>query len=297
MDDKTNYKSGYVSIVGKPNVGKSTLINYLMGRKISIVTRKPQTTRNAITGVYTSMAGQIIFIDTPGIYPPKNALGELIVKAAYDSVKSVDIIYFVANPVFPDSEDIAIINVLKELGKSVFLVINKIDTIVKEKSLSIISKFTEIYNFKNVFLIAAINGDGVNSLLDSTLAVLPYGPKYYPDDYLTDMFERTYVQELIREKVMELTHDELPHAVTVEVMRWKEKKKGFISINANIYVEKDSQKGIIIGKGGGLIKEVGVRARKECESMLNARVFMDLFVKVKKDWRKSTKALKELGFY
>ncbi|MCI4625737.1 MAG: GTPase Era [Candidatus Magnetoovum sp. WYHC-5] len=290
------YHSGYVSIIGKPNVGKSTLLNRLIGQTLSIVTDKPQTTRNTIMGVQSSDTGQIIFMDTPGIYSPKDALGDIIVKAAVNSLGNVDIVYFMVNPVKPDKHDLSIIDILRNAGKHIFLVINKIDRVKHETLLSVIATYSQIYDFQSVLLISAKNGDGVYDLINKTMELLPVGPKYYPEDFLTDRLERLLVEDIIRGKIMELTSAELPHAVSVEITRWIEKRNGLIFISANIYIEKESQKGIIIGKKGQLIKAVGIRARQECEHILNTRVYVELFVKVKKNWRKDINALRELGF-
>lgn len=290
------FKSGYVSLTGRPNVGKSTLLNTILGEKVAIVTPKPQTTRNRIIGIKTLPNAQIVFIDTPGIHKPRHRLGEVMMKEAWESVKAVDLILFMVKPEVPISGDRRIIEILRGLNKPIFLVINKIDTIKKPQLLPIIDAYTKLYHFKEIMPVSALTGDGIEQLLKAIVDYLPYGLKYYPDDLFTDQMERFMVSEIIREKIIEQTGDEIPYSVAVDVTDWKEREDGIIFIRANIYVERDGQKGIIIGKGGARLKAIGTRARVEIESLLGLKVFLEMWVKVKKDWRSNERILKDLGF-
>jgi GTP-binding protein Era len=297
--DKTaaGFRSGFVAIMGKPNVGKSTLLNTITGQKIAIVTSRPQTTRNRIMGVKNVPNGQIVLFDTPGIHSPLHTLGRFILKASMDTVSEVELIYLVVNPSPPDEDDISVMNMLKDTKKTFFLVVNKTD-MVKDKPalLTVIDAYRRFMDFAEIIPVSAKQGDGVDKLINETLYYLPEGPKYYPDDVVTDVFERFMAAEIIREKLMDYTHDEIPHAIAVDIVRWEEKKSGLISISANIFVEKPTQKGIIIGKNGRTLKAAGTKARKEIEDLVGARVYLDLFIKVKKNWRKDLSALSELGF-
>ncbi|MBF0329200.1 MAG: GTPase Era [Nitrospirae bacterium] len=291
-----NFKSGMVGLSGRPNVGKSTLLNAIIGEKISIVSPKPQTTRNRILGIKNLPDSQIIFVDTPGIHKPQHKLGELIVTKACEAVKEVDLIIFMAEPEEPGMGDKFILDMLKDLNKEVFLIINKIDTIKKPELLPVIEAYKEIYSFSEIIPVSAKTGDGIDILMKGIAERLPDGPKYYPEDIVTDQVERFMVAEIIREKVMQKTGDEVPYSVAVEVITWKEKKDGVILIDANIYVERDGQKGIIIGKKGSKLKEIGTAARFEAERLLGCKLFLKLWVKVKKDWRGDEKVLKDLGY-
>jgi len=290
------FRSGYVSITGRPNVGKSTLLNTILGEKVAIVTSKPQTTRNRIIGVKTLPDAQIVFIDTPGIHKPKHKLGKLMVREAKKSVKEVDIILFMVEPENPGIGDKFIIEMLKGLSKAVFLLINKVDAVKKPQVLPVIDTCSKLYPFKEVIPISALTGDGIEILLKTIVEYLPEGPKYYPDDIVTDQLEEFMVSEIIREKVMEQTEEEVPYSVAVEVIKWSEREDGVVFIYANIYVERDGQKGIIIGKDGSRLKAIGSSARLEIEKLLGTKVFLELWVKVKKDWRSNERILKELGF-
>ncbi|MCL5061897.1 MAG: GTPase Era [Nitrospirae bacterium] len=290
------FKSGYVSLTGRPNVGKSTLLNTILGEKIAIVSPKPQTTRNRIVGVKTMPDAQIIFIDTPGIHKPKHKLGELMVKQAKESVKEVDVILFMVEPEEPGSGDKFIIDILKDMGKPVFLLINKVDTVRKPQVLPVIDAYSRLYPFKEIMPISALAGDGIDILIKTIVDYLPEGPKYYPDDILTDQLERFMVSEIIREKIIHQTEDEIPYSVAIEINQWSEREDGVVFIQANIYVEREGQKGIIIGKGGARLKTIGTSARLEIEKLLGTKVFLELWVKIKKDWRSSERILKELGF-
>ena len=290
------FRSGFVSIIGRPNVGKSTLLNSILGEKVSIVTPKPQTTRNRIRGIKTLPAEQIIFIDTPGIHKPRHKLGDTMVKTALEAFKEVDIILFMVEPHDPGKGDKFIIKLLEEAQTPVFLLINKIDTVKKIDLLPLIDRLKEFYPFKEIIPISALKQDGIEILLKKIYDYLPPGPKYYSDDIITDQLERFMVSEIIREKATEMTEEEIPHSIAVEVIEWKERESGLILIMSNIYVERDSQKGIIIGKGGRMLKAIGTAARADIEKLLNTKVFLELWVKVKKDWRDNRKTLEELGY-
>ena len=290
------FRSGYVSLTGRPNVGKSTLLNTILGEKVAIVSPKPQTTRNRIIGVKTLPDAQIVFIDTPGIHKPKHRLGELMVKQAKESVKEVDVILFMVEPEEPGSGDKFIIDILKDMGKPVFLLINKVDTVRKPQVLPVIDAYSRLYPFKEIMPISALTGDGIDILIKTIVDYLPEGPKYYPDDILTDQLERFMVSEIIREKIIHQTEDEIPYSVAIEINQWSEREGGVVFIQANIYVEREGQKGIIIGKGGARLKAIGTSARLEIEKLLGTKVFLELWVKIKKDWRSSERILKELGF-
>lgn len=294
------FRSGYVSLTGKPNVGKSTLLNTILGEKVAIVTSKPQTTRNRIIGIKTLIDAQIIFMDTPGIHKPMHKLGKIMVKTAKNVVREVDLILFMVEPEEPQASDKYIIELLKGLGKPVFLLINKVDVVKKPLLLPIIDTYSKLYLFKEIIPISALTGEGVDDLLKSIVGYLLEGPKYYPDDIITDQIESFMVSEIIREKIIAETEEEVPYSVAVEVIEWEEAltKAGeeMVSIRANIYVERDSQKGIIIGAGGGRLKTIGTSARIDIERLLGTKVFLELWVKTKRDWRSDERVLRELGF-
>lgn len=295
-EELKDFRSGYVSIVGRPNVGKSTLLNSILGEKIAIVTPKPQTTRNKIIGIKTLPDAQIIFIDTPGIHRPRHKLGETMVRTAMEALSEVDVILVMVEPREPDKGDMAIIDLLKKVRSPVFLLINKIDIVKKPDLLPIIEHFKGLYPFKEIIPISAIKQNGISLLIKRICDYLPQGPRYYPDDLTTDQLERFMVSEIIREKAMEMTEEEVPYSVAVEVAEWKEREDGLISISSNIYVEREGQKGIIIGKRGAMLKSIGSAARVDIEKLLNTKVFLELWVKVKKDWRNDKQLLKELGY-
>lgn len=289
------FHSGYVSIIGRPNVGKSTLLNGILGEKISIVTSKPQTTRNRILGIKNLKNAQVIFIDTPGIHTPKTKLGGFMVKEAKESLKEVDLVLFMTDPHPPTPKEEGIVKIFSKLDKPVFLLINKIDTVKKSKVLPVIDEYSRLYPFREIIPISALKGDGIDLLLKKVIEYLPEGPRYYPEDLITDQLERFMVSEIIREKVMEETEEEVPHAIAVEIVNWEEPKEGSIHISANIWVEREGQKGIIIGKQGQRLKKIGTAARLDIEKLLNARIFLELWVKIKKDWRSDMRAITELG--
>ena len=292
-----SYRSGFVSIIGRPNVGKSTLLNTILGQKISIVTNKPQTTRNRIIGIKTLPGAQIVFIDSPGIHNPVSRYGAMMVREAHEAVSGVDIVLLVVNPVVPGPKDLDLIKFLSKAARSlpVFLVVNKVDAVSKPKLLPIIEEYSKAFEFAEIIPISALKGDGIELLMEKIASRLPEGPMQYPDDMVTDQLERFMVSEIIREKVMEQTEQEVPHSVAVDVISWEETGEGRVRISADIWVERDSQKGIIIGKGAQRLKSIGTSARAEIEKLLDSRVHLDLRVKLKKDWRSDLKAIRELG--
>jgi GTP-binding protein Era len=291
-----SFRSGYVSIIGRPNVGKSTLLNALLGQKVSIVAARPQTTRNKILGIKNLPGAQIIFIDTPGIHRPKNLLGEVMVNSAREALREMDVVLFVAEPGIDIGRDNIIVESLNNIGKPVFLLINKIDSVKKPEILLIIDRYKGLFPFKEIIPVSALKRDGIDRVLEKILEYLPAGPQYYPDDIVTDQIERFMAAEIIREKIMEKTTEEIPYSVAVEVQDWTEREDGVVSISANIYVEREGQKGIIIGEKGRMLKEVGTLARIEIERLLGAKVFLQLWVKIKKGWRNDKKVLHELGY-
>lgn len=288
-------KCGYVAIIGKPNVGKSTLLNTILGEKVSIVTEKPQTTRNKIIGIKNFPDAQIIFIDTPGIHRPKHKLGQFMVKQSYEAMDIVDIIVFMVEPEPLKEAELLIIEKLKKFNKPVILVINKIDTIAKQNLLPLIDIYKDWHPFKEIIPISALKSDGVQNLLEIIISYLPEGQKLYPEDMLTDQMERFMVSEFIREKIMKYTMDEIPYSVAVQIERWEETKK-LIKISANIYVEREGQKIIIIGKKGERLKKIATEARLEIEKFLGTKVFLEVWVKVRKKWRQKDMLLKALGY-
>jgi GTP-binding protein Era len=296
IENIKDFRSGYVSIIGRPNVGKSTLLNTILGEKIAIVTPKPQTTRNKIMGIKTLPHAQIIFMDTPGIHKPRHKLGETMVRTTMNALSEVDAILFMVEPRKPLKGDIAVMDILKKARSPVILIINKIDTVRKQELLPVIDRYKGLYPFKEIIPVSAIKGDGIDILLEKLCDYLPVGPVYYPDDSITDQLERFMVSEILREKVMDMTEEEIPHSVAVEVNRWEEREDGLISISCNIYIEREGQKAIIIGKSGKMLKEIGSAARIDMEKLLNTKVFLEIWVKVKKHWRNDMRLLKELGY-
>ncbi|HDR8108099.1 TPA: GTPase Era [Bacillus cereus] len=295
--NRKGYKSGFVSIIGRPNVGKSTFLNRIIGQKIAIMSDKPQTTRNKIQGVYTENDAQVIFIDTPGIHKPKHKLGDFMVKMAQTTLKEVDIVLFMVNAVegFGRGEEF-IIEKLKETKQPVFLVINKIDQLHPEQLLELIDQYRKLHEFAEIVPISALDGNNVDALIGTIKKYLPEGPQYYPENQVTDHPERFIIAELIREKVLHLTREEVPHSVAVVIDAIQKRECGAVYINATIVVERASQKGIIIGKQGKMLKEVGKRARFDIEALLGSKVFLEVWVKVQKDWRNKMSQLRDLGF-
>lgn len=293
------FKSGFVSIVGRANVGKSTLLNNVVGEKIAIMSDKPQTTRNTIQAVYTDKDAQIVFLDTPGIHKPKNKLGEVMVKAASDALKNVDVILFVVD----DSKSIGpgdrrIIDELKDSKTPVILIINKIDKLDKKDELfDIIEMYDSENVFKEIVPISALKGQNIESLIKAIESYLEEGPKYFPDDMITDQPERVLISELIREKVLHYVNDEVPHGVAVEVEKIKSRNnKDLVDISAVIYCERDSHKGIIIGKNGRKLKGIGKSAREDMELLLGSKVNLQLWVKVKENWRNLQNYINNFGY-
>ena len=295
--NRKGYKSGFVSIIGRPNVGKSTFLNRIIGQKIAIMSDKPQTTRNKIQGVYTENDAQVIFIDTPGIHKPKHKLGDFMVKMAQTTLKEVDIVLFMVNAVegFGRGEEF-IIEKLKETKQPVFLVINKIDQLHPEQLLELIDQYRKLHEFAEIVPISALDGNNVDALIGTIKKYLPEGPQYYPENQVTDHPERFIIAELIREKVLHLTREEVPHSVAVVIDAIQKREGGAVYINATIVVERASQKGIIIGKQGKMLKEVGKRARFDIEALLGYKVFLEVWVIVQKDWRNKMSQLRDLGF-
>ncbi|MEH7457287.1 GTPase Era [Bacillus pseudomycoides] len=295
--NRKGYKSGFVSIIGRPNVGKSTFLNRIIGQKIAIMSDKPQTTRNKIQGVYTENDSQVIFIDTPGIHKPKHKLGDFMVKMAQTTLKEVDIVLFMVNAAegFGRGEEF-IIEKLQETKQPVFLVINKIDQVHPEQLLELIDQYRKLHEFAEIVPISALDGNNVEALIGAIKKYLPEGPQYYPDNQVTDHPERFIIAELIREKVLHLTREEVPHSVAVVIDAIQKREGGAVYVNATIIVERPSQKGIVIGKQGKMLKEVGKRARFDIEALLGSKVFLEVWVKVQKDWRNKMSQLRDLGF-
>lgn len=292
-----SYKAGFVSIIGRPNVGKSTLMNYIIGQKIAITSNKPQTTRNRIRTVYTCDKGQIVFVDTPGIHKSKNKLGDYMVSVARKSIVDVDAVIWIVEPTtYIGAGELSIIEELKKAKDvAVFLVINKMDIIKKDEVLSVIDTYSKQMEFAEIIPVSAKTGKGVQELIDCLLDYLPEGDAFFDEDTITDQPERQIVAELIREKALWCLEDEIPHgiAVTIESMNFDKK---LCSIDATIVCERESHKGIIIGKGGSMLKKIGSLARPDIEDMLEMKVFLQLWVKVRKDWRDSDLLMKNYGY-
>lgn len=295
---KNQYKSGFVTLIGRPNVGKSTLMNHLIGQKIAITSNKPQTTRNRIQTVYTEDNGQIIFIDTPGITKAKNKLGEYMVTVAERTLNEVDVVlWLVESSAFIGAGDKHIVEQLSKVKTPVILVINKVDTVKKEEILKIIDTFKDIYPFADIVPVSALKGENTKHLIETIFKYLPEGPQYFDEDTITDQPERQIVSELIREKALRLLSDEIPHGIAVAIDSMKERPGGnMVDIDATIVCERDSHKGIIIGKKGDMLKRIGTQARQEMENLLDMRVNLQLWVKVKKDWRDSDFLIKNYGY-
>ncbi|MBN2283189.1 MAG: GTPase Era [Deltaproteobacteria bacterium] len=291
-------KSGFIGIVGRPNVGKSSLLNAIMGEKIAITTHKPQTTRNRIKGIKNTAGGQFIFLDTPGIHRARNPMNRAMVMAAVDTLSDVDIILFLVECGSPlNDDDRLTIGSFKELTIPVMLIINKIDLVTKEELLGLIDRLRHLHDFEEVIPLSALKGFNVDTLLNVIGRHLPEGPPFFPPDMITDATERFLAAEMIREKITLLTHQEVPYATVVIVDSFKDdEKKNLIGIQATIHVEKHSQKGIIIGRGGTMLKRIGTQARIDMERFFNSRVFLELFVRVSKDWTRDSRFLDEMGY-
>lgn len=292
------FRSGFVSIIGRPNVGKSTLLNSLIGEKIAIVSSKPQTTRNKITSILTTDDFQAIFIDTPGIHTPKSKLGNFMVKSAENALNEVDIILYLVEPYEKIKEsDLNIIKKLENIKTSVFLVINKIDTINREKLIGVINAYNNIYNFTEIIPISALKGKNKNELLKTVKNYLKEGPKFFPSDMITDQPERQIVGEIIREKSLHLLQDEIPHGIAVEVFSMKKRSdKDLVDIQATLFCEKESHKGMVIGKNGSMLKKIGSNSRYEMERLLGSQINLKIWVKVKNNWRDNDFLLKNFGY-
>ncbi len=294
MNDQ--YKSGFVTLIGRPNVGKSTLMNSLIGQKIAITSNKPQTTRNRIQTVYTSEEGQIVFVDTPGIHKAKNKLGDYMVNVAERTLKEVDVVLWLVEPSnFIGAGEQHIIEQLSKVSTPVILVINKIDTVKKEELLGFIDTYRKEMDFDEIVPVSALKKENTDELIKCIMKYLPYGPAFYDEDTVTDQPQRQIVAEMIREKALRCLDEEIPHgiAVTIEKMKWR---GNIVDIEATIICERESHKGIIIGKQGSMLKKIGMNARKDIENMLENKVNLQLWVKVKKDWRDSEFLLKNFGY-
>ena len=294
----STYKSGFVAVVGRPNVGKSTLINALIGQKIAIMSDKPQTTRSRILCILTEKDAQIIFLDTPGVHKPQDALGSYMAKATEGALRGVDVVVFVVDVTEKmGAGERYILAQLAQVHAPVLLAVNKIDRIPREESLPVIASYAKAYDFAAIVPISAREEENLTGLVDEIKVKLPEGPQYYPADMVTDQPERLIVAELVREKVLALTRDEIPHAVAVDIEEMTTRQKGDVYIRAVIYVERESQKGIVIGTKGALLRTIGAQARTDVETLLGSKVYLDLWVKTRKDWRNRATALREFGFY
>lgn len=296
MTENKKIKSGFVALVGRPNAGKSTLMNYLVGQKVAITSSKPQTTRNKISGIYTSNDMQVVFVDTPGIFKPRLKLDDYMDKASISSLNEVDLVLFMVEPDEIGKSNEYIGDLLKKVKVPVFLVINKVDKVNPNKLLPIIDSYRKFENFKEYPPISATKGIGISDLLETIHKYLPDGPEYYDPDQITDRPEYFLVAELVREQILKLTAQEVPHATAVKVERMNQHVRGKLKIEATIYVEKDGQKGIIIGKGGKMLKQIGINSRKQIEALLGEKVNLRLWVKVQSKWRSDPSFLKQIGY-
>ncbi|WP_106497114.1 GTPase Era [Lentibacillus sp. Marseille-P4043] len=294
---ENNFKSGFIAIIGRPNVGKSTFMNRVIGQKIAIMSDKAQTTRNKIQGVLTEDDAQLVFIDTPGIHKPKHRLGDFMVQIAENTLNEVDAVLFMINAKEGYGRgDQYILDRLQQVKKPVFLIINKIDLIHPDDLFPLIELYKEKYNFEEIIPISALQGNNVNHLLDVLKGHLPEGPQYYPEDQVTDHPERFIISELIREKVLQLTREEVPHSIAVVIENIEERDSNTVFIQATVITERKTQKGILIGKQGNMLKEIGKKARADIEALLGTKIYLELWVKVQKDWRNRQSQLRELGF-
>lgn len=295
--ENAQFKSGFVSLIGRPNVGKSTLMNKLIGQKIAITSKKPQTTRNRIQTVYTDEVGQIVFVDTPGIHKAKNKLGEFMVEAAERTIREVDVILWLVEPTnYIGAGERHIIEKLQRTNIPVILVINKVDTVKKEDILQYIDTYSKEFDFDEIIPVSALRGHNTKDIIDAIFKYLPYGPMFYDEDTVTDQPMKQIVAEVIREKALHALEEEIPHGIVVVTDSMKTRKNGITDIEATIICERDSHKGIIIGKQGSMLKKIGSNARYEIEQMLEGKVNLQLWVKVKKDWRDSDFLIKNFGY-
>ncbi|MCW2278145.1 GTPase Era [Heliophilum fasciatum] len=289
--------SGFVAIIGRPNVGKSTLMNGLIGKKVAIMSDKPQTTRNRIVGVLNDQRGQAVFLDTPGIHKPKHKLGEMMVTTAKKTLSEVDLVLYVVDATAePGGGEAFIAGLLKDIQTPVFLIVNKMDLLTQEAALARIGTYSQLLAWQEVVPVSALKKSNLDTLKDLIFGRLEPGPLYYPPDAVTDQSEKVLIAELIREKLLKVTREEVPHSLAVVIEHWEERKNGTLAMFATIFTERDSQKGILIGKGGQLLKQIGQEARLEIEKLLGTQVFLQLWVKVKKDWRQRPDVLRSFGF-
>ncbi|MDF7668289.1 MULTISPECIES: GTPase Era [unclassified Lactobacillus] len=296
MTENKKNKSGFVALVGRPNVGKSTLMNNLVGQKVAITSNKPQTTRDKISGIYTTDDMQVVFVDTPGIFKPHLKLDDYMDKASVSSLNDVDLVLFMVEPEKMGKGDEYIIDLLKQVKVPVFLVINKVDQVNPNNLLPIIDSYRKLDLFKEFLPISATQGVGITDLIATLHQYLPEGPDYYDPEQITDRPEYFMVAELVREQILKLTAEEVPHAAAVWVERMNQHEKGKLQIEATIYVEKDGQKGIIIGKGGKMLKQIGINSRRQIENLLGEKVNLHLWVKVQRNWRSDPSFLKQIGY-
>ncbi len=297
METENKFKSGFVAIIGRPNVGKSTVLNRLVGEKVAIVTEKPETTRDRIQGILTTKEAQVVFVDTPGIHKPKNLLGKRITKVAKDCLLDVDLVIAIIDVTRGiTDEDKLIFGLIRDSGKPSLLLINKVDLRSKSLALPLIEEAAGLHGFKEIIPVSALNGDNMDVLLRKTIECLPEGVKYFPEDQFTDKTERFLAGETVREKALELTHEEVPHSLAVLVEEFAERPRKVTYIRATIYVERHSQKKIIVGHKGQTLKKIGEAARKDLQRSLGRHVYLELWVKVHENWRKDPQALKMLGY-
>jgi GTP-binding protein Era len=295
-----NFRAGYAAIIGEPNVGKSTLMNGLLQQKISIVTPKPQTTRHKVLGILSGDGYQVIFLDTPGILVPRYALHEAMMRSAVSAIDDADVVLFMIDGANPrkaeDAATVEAFRILKEITQPVLLIINKVDLVQKPALLPLIESYSRAFSFREIFPLSALTLDGTSELLASIIRDLPRHPPYYPLDIVSEQNQRFFVSEIIREKIFTKCHEEVPYSATVDIVEFKEREGGKWFISAEVYVEKDSQKGIVIGKKGAMLKEIGRLARQDIEQFLDHPVFLELHVKVREHWREDEKWLRRLGY-
>ena len=291
------FRSGYVALIGRPNVGKSTILNAILGQKIAIVTNRQQTTRNRLLGIRNLPSAQMIFIDTPGIHSPRHALGRSMVRSAKGTLQEIDVVVFVTDAEKHKEQDLAILDLLRNKQKPVLFVLNKADRKSPSEITDIIHAYSDLFPFDGFLSMSGLKEKGLDLFVEKLREFLPPGPKYYDDEMVTDQYERFMAAEIIREKIIKNTSEEVPHAIAVEIQEWKEKKGGLVSVRAVIYVEREGQKGIIIGNKGELLKTIGKQARLDIEKLISSRVFLELWVKVKKGWRDDRKMLHALGYH
>lgn len=294
--EDTPFRSGFATVLGRPNVGKSTLINRLVGEKVAITSPRPQTTRHRIHAVIHRPEGQLVLIDTPGIHKPQHRLGEYMVRAAKSTLEGVDLVLFVADAQSePGAGDRYIINLLGDRPEPVYCLLNKCDQLDEERISEAVEQYTQLYDFEHVFPISGLTGMGLDRLLDEIFAMLPDGVPYFPEGMLSDQPEQTLMAEIIREKLLELTREEIPHSLAVSIEEAEQRENGKLYVRAIIYVERESQKAIVIGHKGRVLREVGMRARQELETLLGSSMYLELWTKVREGWRNQERSLREFG--